>query len=509
MKKNVFALSVAVALASLAGAANAQEVPFIPNTGGDAATKFVVNPGGVGHIQLLPYYSVQGNKNTLLNIVNTDTQNGKVVKVRFRGARNSDDVFDFYVFLSPGDVWRSRVYRDGGEQTFLQAVDNSCTWPNKALLESTPFQTTRVFNELESEVREGYAELLTAADIRPESDFYKAIKHDSKGQVACTETAIADALKPLTTEANAKTAGLDFPTTGLIAHWAITDVVNTSTVSANATTLLAVDGDGVAAEGNIVVAPQQDVDAPTTWRTTGTADPLLAKGAVAGISYFDFPDLSTPYVGGTITPAQQANVVSNALAVSELINEFTTGAGVNFKTDWVFSLPTRRYGVAIDYAANAGKGAAVYNTSSAFFDANNAQFTSVEGVPSVSIGLNATYWDNEEGSGINATVSPGGGRARITGEVNVFSFNSDPAESVLGAQISAFNVTPRVNGNVVESGWAKVALTNAAVTNAAQWPSTFTDAQINGLPVVGYAALTVPSNSMSFTWPHRFNRFTK
>src|SRR5690554_6768852 len=94
MKKNLLALSVAAALGAGASAANAYEA-------------FGVE--GTGNSLVIPYYTVQGGNNTLINIVNTDTENGKAVKVRFRGAERSDDVFDFQVFLSPDDMWTANV----------------------------------------------------------------------------------------------------------------------------------------------------------------------------------------------------------------------------------------------------------------------------------------------------------------------------------------------------------------------------------------------------------------
>jgi len=87
MKKNVLAMSVAAALLGATGAANA-----ITTVGGGDATGTVLNPNGTGHILMVPYFSAQGDNATLLNLVNTDVTNGKAVKVRFRGARNSDDV---------------------------------------------------------------------------------------------------------------------------------------------------------------------------------------------------------------------------------------------------------------------------------------------------------------------------------------------------------------------------------------------------------------------------------
>ena len=105
MKKNVLALSIATAVVGFAGSAHA-----IGTIGGAAtATQLTFGDTGIGHMLLVPYFSTQNGNATLLSLVNTDTVNGKAVKVRFRGAKNSDDIFDFQVFLSPGDVWTANV----------------------------------------------------------------------------------------------------------------------------------------------------------------------------------------------------------------------------------------------------------------------------------------------------------------------------------------------------------------------------------------------------------------
>ena len=100
MRKNLLALSIAAMVGGLSGAANAAVI----NNVGTTATGLSINPQGVGHILAVPYFSTQGNNKTLLSITNTDTTNGKAVKLRFRGAANSDDIFDITVFLSPGDM---------------------------------------------------------------------------------------------------------------------------------------------------------------------------------------------------------------------------------------------------------------------------------------------------------------------------------------------------------------------------------------------------------------------
>ncbi|WP_289241474.1 hypothetical protein [Delftia sp.] len=86
----------------------------------------------------MPYFTAQNGNITVLHLMNTDTFNGKAVKVRFRGAANSDDLMDFQVFLSPQDVWTAAVtQRSNGILQPGFSSDNTCTLPK---LNSAPWQ---------------------------------------------------------------------------------------------------------------------------------------------------------------------------------------------------------------------------------------------------------------------------------------------------------------------------------------------------------------------------------
>ena len=97
--------------------------------GAGATGTLTFNPKGIGHIQYIPYFSTQEGNVTAISIVNTDVVNGKVLKVRFRGASNSDDVYDFQVFLSPGDVWTAGIAQGSDGRSRLDTADKSCTLP--------------------------------------------------------------------------------------------------------------------------------------------------------------------------------------------------------------------------------------------------------------------------------------------------------------------------------------------------------------------------------------------
>ena len=134
---------------------------------GVASTAQAVNlsADGLGQVLIYPYYTVRNNEsglpyNTLLSVVNT-TGSVKAIKVRFREGKNSVEVLDFNVFLSPYDVWTATVTAtaDGAE---ISTTDKSCTFP-ASLGNGTPqaFRTSLLESGDNSgdRVREGYFEI--------------------------------------------------------------------------------------------------------------------------------------------------------------------------------------------------------------------------------------------------------------------------------------------------------------------------------------------------------------
>lgn len=99
------------------------------------ASAVYLSPDGMGQALIFPYYTVQssgGNAfNTLFSIRN-HTSDSKVVKVRFREGRNSQDVMTFDVYLSPNDMWTGALVPStsaAGAPARLVTTDLGCTDP--------------------------------------------------------------------------------------------------------------------------------------------------------------------------------------------------------------------------------------------------------------------------------------------------------------------------------------------------------------------------------------------
>jgi hypothetical protein len=541
MKRNVLALSIAAMVGGLGLAGGASAAVFnVPNahvTNPTTARVLQVNTDGLGHILVVPYYTAQGDNATLLNVVNTDTVNGKVLKVRFRGAANSDDVLDFQVLMSPGDVWSANVSKGSDGKARLATTDKTCTIPSQlkdAGLAGVPFITDRLQGAAAAGTLEGYVEIFNMANVPPNAvnaggltfaatanPLFTAIKHVS-GVAPCTAATI-DLLKTDPTSLdNAYAKGLAAPTGGLLGNWIIVNVPRADAYSGSMQAIEArVSTGGASGAGNIVFFPQ--VDEAALSPNTHTADPTLrttlvysaGTGTAAPTAYvpaapntlpvviakqYDLPDLSTPYIEdaadveiGTIA---QAAAVTTSLQVTSVTNEFLTGSGIGAATDWTFSQPTRRYSVAMDYRPTtpvrifsdlspAAAGPDWYTDGNTLVSNNQVCVTGAS--------ISTAVRDREETSATTGFVfSPGSTPAfQLCGEVAVLSVNAGGVStpSVLGSTVARANAEWGY-----AAGWTRLGITGAAGGT--------------GLPVIGTAFTRAASGSSFFgaEFDHRVTR---
>ncbi len=531
MKKNVLALSIAAMIGGLGFAGAASAVVLNGGVGGMTASNATVmeeTSSGVGHNLYVPYFNVQDGNMTVLHVVNTDQVNGKAVKVRFRGAANSDDLFDFQVFMSPGDVWTAAISAGADGIAQIVTADNTCTVPALTSGVNQSFFTNRLNpaatdSGKAAQTREGYVEIFNMADIpvnAAPTSLYTAIKHVANvapcsvagsaartrlNTIATTDFGDAGAgvpAAPAAAEAAAFAAGFNTPTSGLMGDWYIINVPNTTTFSGGATAVVAkVAAGGVAGRANFVHFPQSDT--PVVGGINNfTADPLLRGPlpiVVAG--NYDLPDMSTPYVSIVTDPIAQASSLTAALAVKSITNEYANDAGIAAKTDWLFSMPTRRYSVAANYAVlRTAPNYRVFTalTSPWFVPAN----TSVDADGKICVKAESQTFFNREETTPGATTpgpvfspsTPGVTPVvQFCGETSVLSF-ADAGNSVMAATVARQNL---VSGTYT-NGWGTIATDNGGV----------------GLPIVGSAfikltngaARTGTSGTYGINWPHRFTK---
>ena len=548
MKKSILALGAAVALGGLGFAGVAQAgwhfgAGTVAPTGVDVA----YNAGGVGHYLFTPYYTVQSGNGTIINITNTDAKNGKAVKVRFRGAANSDDVFDFTVLMSPGDVWTGDIRRDGDSAPYIVTQDKSCTLPQIPASGSTP--GLNQFNDQNLDpalsaigklngMSEGYIEYFNMADIPAAlldaglpgsindgvakggaNGVYAAIKHKS-GVPTCATASLSHLWNTANwTAAQAEGAGLAPPTGGLMGTWGVFNRAQLAVYSGNHTAVRVQTAGGANASGLIAFAPQIDT-ATGTSVNAWSADPLLRNDPLAGSPFatsyktplwFDLPDMSTPLVTAYANqPKTQASHLSTAITHQVVYNDYLadpTGA-VPATSDWVVSQPTRRYHSAVAYAFTAG------GTTAPVIVANDAM--TIAGNDAIVYGQGPLTLTDNRYAGLFLKKLGDAKGAQSCFNRQISTTDREEAQVASGGPIASPGTAPQKDlacGEVftLTMGNGSTSVLGAIITNAAVptlgtagWASL--DTGFN-TPIVGFAATSLKASTGNFgmTTPHRSN----
>lgn len=355
------------ALLVLAAAAAASAQPL-------DADHFVRSANGSGQLLVVPYFSTQAANVTALNITNTDGSHGKALKIRFRGASNGDDLYNFQVFLGPNDMWTAAIYRGADGRAELHTGDRSCTRPASVNGAFSIARTAPQAVDRNGETREGFVEIINMGDIWAPSEtptagqpgyeawtLLEAVRFNfQENRIRCT----ASVLNAVTRE-TAPTY-LAAPTGGVMANWMIVNVEKIFTFSGPAAAFEAresfVDATNTVVDRTVpgrVVFWEQNGTALSRAETEANTADLLVRGdaPVRTAVRSDLPDLSTPYLQDAVldakAPLRQAFALSNTIAVAEVAGEYFTLESVGAATDWVLTFPTRHYYAAVNYGPPA------------------------------------------------------------------------------------------------------------------------------------------------------------
>jgi hypothetical protein len=116
MKKLVKWMAILVSVLFLGGSAWAYDV----------SDHVKAAPNGKGDLLFFKYYVVaNGGWETKISVTNTNMAASVVAKVVVRSYKNSTELLDFLIYLSPADVWTGKLYWDG-TQTKIYSEDSSC-----------------------------------------------------------------------------------------------------------------------------------------------------------------------------------------------------------------------------------------------------------------------------------------------------------------------------------------------------------------------------------------------
>lgn len=448
-----------------------------------------ISPDGLGQVQLFPYYTVKNGHDTYLHLTNTSSAT-VAVKIRFREAKNSREVRDFNVVLSPYDIWTAAVTANG-DGAKLVTFDKSCTSP--AL---NPSATSEGATEIEftsiaydgtssnykydnggrgiERTQEGYFEVIAmGASIASVTASSNVVEYNAKHVNGVPR----DCAK--VDEAFNGTYGAELKSKAEFAAWSAAGNV----LKGYGTLINVASGQAVGIE-------------PTTLANFNNGETLLYPPGDL------YPDLShadsfTPayYVDdlGALQAFDSGNSVNNVSALLQrrnVINEYTSTATGSTATDWVITFPTKHNyvddgGVADFGPAPLTPGVAVAPFSE-WFAKNTTDLNNHTGKSCVEVTL--AQYDREERtaapSGTQFSPRSASGRNELCNEVNVLSFNGS---NVLGSGVK-YDIN---TSGVGQTGWMNLTLG----TGTGQGALTDGTTTLLGLPVIGFGTVMRYNNS--------------
>jgi hypothetical protein len=298
------------------------------------ASAIALNPRGIGQVLIYPYYTTNAALGTLLSVTNTTNQ-GKALKVHVREGYNGRDVLAFNLYLSPYDEWVAQIYYSNGGGA-LATNDNSCTVPTFERSSAAPGigvvnLSTSGYSGANadggptalSRTREGYIEIIEMGTITNGShQTLEAITHTSHG-VPNNCGQLVDAWGQNGYWKSDSGSDLAPPSGGLYGAESIINV--------GAGLIYAVNAEAI--EG---FSESVQHTAPTSQLPDLGSASSDENGAVSAI-------VSTSAGSVTASFPRAIDAVSALFMVEKLFNEYVIDSNLAAQSDWVLTLPTKRF----------------------------------------------------------------------------------------------------------------------------------------------------------------------
>lgn len=126
-------------------------------------------PNNKGDVLIFPWYlAADGGWQTKLTVINTDKVNSVVAKLIIRSYKDSQELLDFFLYLSPADVWTGVIRYESGVGTAIYSDDDSA---QSAIIPSVVWADTTPIDQPMFPIKctdgdadfLGYVEIITAA----------------------------------------------------------------------------------------------------------------------------------------------------------------------------------------------------------------------------------------------------------------------------------------------------------------------------------------------------------
>ena len=334
-------------------------------TGVGSSHAVTLAPDGYGQVLLYPYYTVQNGYDTLISVENAANR-GKALKLRFLESLNGRPVLSLNVYLAPYDVWTAKIAADAGGGAKLVVTDLSCTAPAIATFLGGPGEMAFLSAGFDgsgglpadalasigtARTAEGYLEVIEMGDIDPDYQLPNAVGFLAAVQVDKSQPAGGEypALNCAAVNNEWATAqpfpnagyggpvstsvrGLQPGTGGLAGTGTLINVGRGTDYSYDPVAL----GGFYMAKPPMHTAP---ADAAPSLADAAPTSTVMVIDPVTGTPTLKADDWSNNAAGAQ--PGVDA--VSAVLMRSALINEFVVNTAIYAGTDWIATLPTKRW----------------------------------------------------------------------------------------------------------------------------------------------------------------------
>lgn len=469
MKRNNLTTAVLAGITGLAGIASVSNAVNL-------------NSDGVGQVLIYPYYTVNNGLNTLISVVNT-TDRVKAIKVRFLEGKNSREVLDFNLYMSPFDVWTAAlvptvsvaattagvvgVGAAFGDQDSAKIVtsDTSCTVPAISGQQFLPFAFSGAFSDgivqNMSRATEGHFEMIEMGEVI--------------GDAAIDATHVS---------------GVPFDCSALVGRWTppigtwvvdpsddIVDPDGSGGLFGSATLVDVAEGFAVGYNADAFQAysnAQQHANPGDLFPNIGTgssSQSIIFNNGVA---------VTTDWLTSSV------EAVSASYMHSNVYGEYALDDSINARTEWVVTFPTKSF--YVDNLVSIAPVPVAPFTTEIVLDPASPLY----GIGACEQYLVVGLYDREEmsptdppGTVIPSPVPPGIDPTTpvFCWEANVLEFNKDVAtvgdSAILGSDNTTHLPTPYSNG------WVNLAF-NQSTSNGISVPGSVVQTYA-GLPVTGFA----------------------
>ena len=423
---------------------------------------------GTGQVLIFPYYTVNGDFNTLITLTNT-TDQAKALRLRFREAANAREVLSLNLYLGTNDVWTGALVAsqlNGQTVPKLISFDQSCTQP---LLSSQGLYFNKeeltgnfsdVYGTEATRLSEGFVEVFEMGVLTGDSAQATILYSGGvPASVDCSKFINAwDVNHSDNYWINDPNTDMLPPNGGISGDITLIDVQQGIAVNESATVLT-------------------DFTDETLNFSYGSESPSLADAKLTSLIKEDSGNLRE------MTWTRGIDAVSSVLMASSISNEYNINPDIGAATDWIITMPTRQYYRDERYVSGST------NTAPFSQRVNDLSFACEL--------MDLASYNREQDRSFNPIVMPdppppGFQSSRFCYATN--SLHITPIENIfapipIGIYSSSYTSEPHLNNNILQGlhgatefneGWASITFNDSKMPHNS-------GADLRGLPVIGFS----------------------